>query len=363
MSPDHPDVRGTAQNPDVFFQAREACNPYYRAVPGIVASAMDELAPSAPAAVTAWSSTRAPPTPSASSCSWARVRAPPEETVEVLVAHGEKVGMLKRAPLPALPRGELVAALPPSVRAIAVLDRTKEPGAVGEPLYLDVRAAIDEAMEAGEPAFTAAPLVVGGRYGLSSKEFTPAMAKAVFDELGQHRPQRHFTVGINDDVSLSSLAWDRDFAPPRPDAEVQAVFFGLGADGTVGANKNSAKIIGGRDRRQRTGLLRLQLQEVGVDDRLAPALRARADPLDLPDHRGRLRGLPRARAAERVNVLEWRQPGATFLLNSPHPADEVWDQLPAGVQQPDRGEARRASGWSTPSASPPRPTSAPASTP
>src|SRR5690606_37088337 len=142
------------------------------------------------------------------------------------------------------PSAALASALPPSCRRIAVLDRTKEPGSVGEPLYLDVRAALDEAMEGDEQPFSTAPRVTGGRYGLSSKEFTPAMVKAVFDDLAAERPKPHFTVGIYDDVTNLSLPVDRDFAPARPAGEVQAMFFGLGSDGTVGANKASVKIIG-----------------------------------------------------------------------------------------------------------------------
>ena len=332
MSPDHPDVRGTAQNPDVFFQGREANTPFYREVPAIVARAMDELARLTGRRYGLVEYTGAPDAERVvvlmgSGCGAV------EETVEVLRARGEKVGMLKLHLYRPFPSAELVAALPPSVKSVAVLDRTKEPGAVGEPLYLDVRAAIDEAMEAGEPPFAAAPLVVGGRYGLSSKEFTPGMAKAVFDELGSARPRRHFVVGVNDDVSLSSLDWDPTFAPPRPVGELQAVFFGLGADGTVGANKNSAKIISdgtGANVQgyfvydsKKSGSMTVSHLRFGPQPIRSTYLITEADFVACHEH-----GL-----LDRVNVLEWAKLGATFLLNIPHPADQVWDRLPEAVRR------------------------------
>jgi pyruvate-ferredoxin/flavodoxin oxidoreductase len=167
-----------------------------------------------------------------------------EEAVDMLVGAGERVGMLRLRLFHPFPAAQLVAALPHSVRSIAVLDRTKEPGAVGEPLYLEVVAALSEAMDGDEPVLAEAPRVIGGRYGLSSKELSPSMIKPVFDHLQERRPKRHFTVGIYDDVTSLSLPIEHEFQYRRPDGEVQAVFVGLGADGTVGATKSSVKIIG-----------------------------------------------------------------------------------------------------------------------
>ncbi|HEX7471483.1 MAG TPA: hypothetical protein VF323_00235, partial [Candidatus Limnocylindrales bacterium] len=243
MTPDAPAVRGTAQNPDVFFQAREACNPFHLAVPGIVQDVMDELAvrtgrhyglvdyhgaPDADRVIVAMGS----------------ANGAIEETVDTLVAAGERVGMLRIRLFQPFPAEQIVAALPATVRSIAVLDRTKEPGAIGEPLYLEVVATLAEAMDRDKPPFETVPRVIGGRYGLSSKEMTPSMIKPIFEELAAARPKRHFTVGIYDDVTHLSLPIDTEFQRPRPAGEVQAMFFGLGSDGTVGANKASIKIIG-----------------------------------------------------------------------------------------------------------------------
>ena len=242
MSPDTPDVRGTAQNPDVFFQGREASNPYYLAVPGIVQATMDSLAERTGRQYHLAEYHGAPDAERVLVLMGSGAGAA-REAVDALVEDGERVGLVTVHLYRPFPTEQFISALPPSVRSVAVLDRTKEPGSIGEPLYLDVRAALDEAMDGPEPPFVKAPRVIGGRYGLSSKEFTPAMAKAVLDELACDRPKRHFTVGIFDDVTSLSLPWDREFRPPRPAGEVQAVFFGLGSDGTVGANKNSVKII------------------------------------------------------------------------------------------------------------------------
>ncbi len=297
MSPDSPDVRGTAQNPDVFFQGREASNPYYLAVPGIVQETMDALAERTGRPYSLVEYHGDPEAERVVVLMGSGVGAA-REAVDALVKDGERVGMVTIRLYRPFPAKQLIDALPATVRSIAVLDRTKEPGAVGEPLYLDVLAALHEAV----PQLNVLPRVIGGRYGLSSKEFTPAMAKAVLDELacGVERgwPKPHFTVGIFDDVTSLSLAWDRDFRPPRPPGEVQAVFFGLGSDGTVGANKNSAKIIVDATGRVRTGLFRLRLQEVGCHDGVALALRAPADQFHLPRERRRFRRLSPLRAAQ-----------------------------------------------------------------
>jgi pyruvate-ferredoxin/flavodoxin oxidoreductase len=332
MSPDHPDVRGTAQNPDVFFQGREAANLFYLAVPGTVEQAMDALAQRTGRHYSLVEYQGAPDAERVvvlmgSACGAMA------ETVEELTRAGERVGLLKVRLFRPFPSAALVAALPPSVRAIAVLDRTKEPGSVGEPLYLDVRAAIDEAMDTEQPPFATAPSVLGGRYGLSSKEFTPAMAKAVFDELARARPKRHFTVGINDDVTMSSLAWDPSFIMPRPAGEFQAVFFGLGADGTVGANKNSAKIVADTTGAhvqgyfvydsKKSGSMTVSHLRFGPQPIRSTYLISEADFVACHEF-GQL---------DRVEVLETARRGATFLLNSPYGPDEVWDRLPPKVQR------------------------------
>ncbi|WP_208029436.1 pyruvate:ferredoxin (flavodoxin) oxidoreductase [Rhabdothermincola sediminis] len=332
MSPERPDVRGTAQNPDVFFQAREAANPFYEAVPGIVQEVFDQLA-----------------TRTGRHYSLAEYRGAHDaervivvmgsaagavaETVDEMAAAGERVGMVTVRLYRPFPAEALVRALPPTCRVIGVLDRTKEPGSVGEPLYLDVRVALDEAMGGELPPFAVAPDVVGGRYGLSSKELTPTMVKGVFDELALPRPRRELTVGIYDDVTGLSVRPDETFAVARPAGEVQAVFFGLGSDGTVGANKSSVKIIGGSTDlfaqgyfvydSKKSGSVTVSHLRFGPEPIRSTYLIDQADFVACHQF-----GL-----LERMKVLELAKPGATFLLNSPFPAEEVWDRLPRGVQE------------------------------
>jgi pyruvate-ferredoxin/flavodoxin oxidoreductase len=332
MTSEVPDVRGTAQNPDVFFQAREAGNPFHLATPGIVQEVMDELAlrtgrhyglvdyhgaPDAERVIVLMGS----------------AAGAVEETVDGLLAIGERVGMLQIRLFQPFPVEALLRALPPTVRSIAVLDRTKEPGAVGEPLYLAVVAAIAEAMDGDGPPFPRAPRVIGGRYGLSSKEVTPSMLKPVFDELTAERPKRHFTIGIYDDVTHLSLPIDDGFRHPRPEGEVQALFFGLGADGTVGANKSSVKIIGESTDLFTQGYFVYDSKKSGSVTvshlRFGPQPIRSTYLVDAADfvacHQfGLLAKLP---------VLEHARPGATFLLNSPYGPDDVWDELPREVQQ------------------------------
>src|SRR3954454_1246083 len=241
LSPDHPVIRGTAQNPDVFFQAREAANPFYDAVPETVQEVMDELGSRTGRRYSLVEYVGAPDAERVVVIMGSGVGAV-EETVELLQARGERVGLLKVRLYRPFPTAAFVAALPPSVRSIAVLDRTKEPGAPGEPLYQDVVAALSETVEDDPELFPAGrPRVIGGRYGLASKEFTPAMVKAVFDELARPRPKRHFTVGIRDDVSFTSLEPDAEFRVDK--GGFSGIFYGLGADGTVGANKSAVKIV------------------------------------------------------------------------------------------------------------------------
>ena len=332
MTPDAPHVRGTAQNPDVFFQAREACNPFYEAVPAVVAQMLDEFAQRTGrryALVDYHGAADAELVIVAMGSAAGAL----EETVDALLAAGEAVGMLRIRLFHPFPAAQFVAALPPTVRSIAVLDRTKEPGAVGEPFYLEVVAALHEAMDSDDPPFARAPRVLGGRYGLSSKEFSPSMVKPIFDELRAETPKRHFTVGIYDDVTHLSLPIDRDFRVPPPVGEVQAVFVGLGSDGTVGANKSSVKIIGEHTDlwaqgyfvydSKKSGSVTVSHLRFGPQPIRSTYLVEDADFVACHQF-----GL-----LAKVKVLDYAKSGATFLLNSPFPADEVWDRMPREVQQ------------------------------
>jgi pyruvate-ferredoxin/flavodoxin oxidoreductase len=242
LSPEHPVLRGSAQNPDTFFQAREACSPFYGACPGILRDLFERFAAQTGRRYRLFDYVGHPQARQVLVImgSGAEVA---HETVQWMTAKGEPVGVLKVRLFRPFSVEDFAAVLPESVRAIAVLDRTKEPGAVGEPLYQDVVTALREARDGGLWRGAADPRVIGGRYGLSSKEFTPAMVKAIFDELAREKPKNHFTVGIKDDVSSTSIPVDSD-VDIEPDDVVRAVFYGLGSDGTVGANKNSIKIIG-----------------------------------------------------------------------------------------------------------------------
>jgi pyruvate-ferredoxin/flavodoxin oxidoreductase len=331
MNPDAPVLRGTAQNPDVFFQAREACNPFHDAVPGIVTECFEELAARTGRRYVNVEYEGAPDAERVVILMGSAIGAA-TEAVEALCGAGQPVGLVKIRLYRPFPAAQVISALPPTVRSIAVLDRTKEPGATGEPLYLDVRAALAEAMDSDTPPFARAPRVIRGRYGLSSKEFHPGHVKAVFDELARHQPKRHFTVGIIDDVTHLSIAPDADFRPARPAGEVQAMFFGLGSDGTVGANKNSVKIIGENTDlfaqgyfvydSKKSGSVTVSHLRFGPEPIRSTYLIDDADFVACHQF-----GL-----LERMKILDYARPGATFLLNSPFAPDEVWDRLPAEVQ-------------------------------
>jgi len=331
LTPDRPVLRGTAQNPDVYFQAREACNPFYLACPGIVQETMNRFAfltgrryrlfdyaghPEADRVIVIMGS-------GAETA---------HETVEWLTARGEKVGVLKVRLFRPFSVRDFAAALPASVLAVAVLDRTKEPGSIGEPLYLDVVAALSEARLGRYSPFAREPVVIGGRYGLSSKEFTPAMVKAVFDELGRERPRAHFTVGIVDDVTHMSLKVDPDFDIEGDDV-VRAVFFGLGADGTVGANKNSIKIIGEETPHWAQGYFVYDSKKSGA----VTLSHLRFGPRPIRSayliRRASFVACHQYIFMERYDVLEYAAPGAVFLLNAPFGPEEVWDRLPRETQQ------------------------------
>lgn len=332
MSPEDPVVRGTAQNPDVFFQAREAADPYMSAVAGLVAEVMAELSARTGRPLELVSYSGAPDAERVILIMGSGTGAV-KETVESLTAAGEKVGVVQVRLFQPFPSNALVAALPRTVRSIAVLDRTKEPGAVGEPLYLQAVAAITEAMGGDRPPFETPPRVIGGRYGLSSKEFTPQMVKPIYDELGAERPRTHFTVGIYDDVTDLSLPIDREFARARPQGQVQAMFFGLGSDGTVGANKASVKIIGeGTDLyaqghfvydSKKSGAVTVSHLRFGPDEIQSTYEIYDAD--FVACHQFGLLG--------KMPILDRARTGATFLLNSPYGPDEVWSRLPGTVQR------------------------------
>jgi pyruvate-ferredoxin/flavodoxin oxidoreductase len=332
MTPEAPVVRGTAQNPDVFFQAREAANPYYDALPAIVTEVMDEFAARTGRHYDLVDYRGAPEAERVIVIMGSGAGAV-SETVDALVAQDEKVGVAIVRLFAPFPAQALLEALPRTTRTIAVLDRTKEPGQVGEPLYLAVRAALADDADGESPRFEASPRVIGGRYGLASKEFTPQMVKPVFDELATDRPRRRFTVGIYDDVTNLSLPIDTDFRPSRPAKEVQAIFYGLGADGTVGANKASVKIIAeGTDLHaqgyfvydsKKSGSMTISHLRFGPEPIRSTYLVDEAD--FVACHQFGLLG--------KVRMLDHAKPSATFLLNAPYGPDEVWAHLPTDVQQ------------------------------
>ncbi len=331
LTPDRPVLRGTAQNPDVFFQAREAANSFYDACPAIVERTMQSFAE-----LTGRHYKLFDYVGNASADRVVVLMGSGAETaheaVESLVARGENVGMLKVRLYRPLLRSALLAALPASVRGLAVLDRTKEPGAPGDPLYLDVTTALAEAQAEGLSPFAVPPRIIAGRYGLSSKEFTPAMVKAVFDELGKDRPKRHFTVGIVDDVTHTSLPVDPSFRTEADDVSA-SVFYGLGADGTVGANKNSIKIVGQETDLFAQGYFVYDSKKSGAIT--ISHLRTSKRPIRsayLVDRAGFV-ACHQFEFVDKIDVLEHAAPGSIFLLNAPFPAKEVWDHLPREVQE------------------------------
>jgi pyruvate-ferredoxin/flavodoxin oxidoreductase len=323
LNPDRPVLRGTAQNPDVFFQAREACNPYYLAAPTIVQNAMDKFAKIVGRQYHLFDYAGAPDAERILIMmgSGADVA---HETVDALVAAGEKVGLLKVRLYRPFAVEAFVEALPASVKSIAVLDRTKEPGATGEPLYCDVITALAE--------MGVAKKVIGGRYGLASKEFTPAMVKGVFDELAKKSPKNHFTVGIQDDVTHTSLDYDPEFST-EVEGTVRAMFFGLGADGTVGANKNSIKIIGEETDNFAQGYFVYDSKKSGA----ITTSHLRFGPRPLRSSylisKASFVACHQFSFLERLDVLKAAETGATFLLNSTFGPDEVWSHLPRTVQR------------------------------
>ena len=331
LSPDHPILRGSAQNPDVFFQAREACNPYYLAAPGIVQKVMDKFASIVGRQYHLFDYLGAPDAERVIVLMGSSAEVA-QETVEYMVEKGERVGVLKVRLFRPFSNEELIKALPTTVRALAVLDRTKEPGSAGEPLYKDVVAAVAESYASGTFPLKAFPKMVGGRYGLSSKEFTPAMVKGVFDELKKEQPKNSFTVGIEDDVTNKSIEYDPDFSTEGENV-FRGLFYGLGSDGTVGANKNSIKIIGGDTPNYAQGYFEYDSRKAGTIT--VSHLRFGPKPIHSIYLVNKVRFIACHQFVflERYDMLKDAMPGATFLLNSPFGPDEVWDKIPRSVQR------------------------------
>jgi pyruvate-ferredoxin/flavodoxin oxidoreductase len=328
LNPDKPVLRGTAQNPDIFFQARESVNKYYNACPNIVQKAMDKFgklvgreyhlfdyfgAKDAERVLVIMGS--GGETAAA--------------TAEYLAEGGEKVGVIRVRLYRPFSVKHLLDVLPKSTKFIAVLDRTKEPGAIGEPLYNDVITAVFEGMDE-----KSAPLIIGGRYGLSSKEFTPAMVKGVFDELKKKDPKNHFTVGIQDDVTNTSLEYNPEFSIESADT-ISGVFFGLGADGTVGANKNSIKIIGEETDNYAQGYFVYDSKKSGA--KTISHLRFGRDPIKAPylvgENEADFLACHQFSFLEQIEMLKYAKPGSIFLLNSIYDSKDVWDHLPRAVQE------------------------------
>jgi len=330
MTPDRPVLRGTAQNPDAFFQARETINPFYEVCADITQKVMDDFAAQVGRRYNLFDYVGAPDADRVivlmgSGCEAA------QEAIESLVKKGEKIGMVKVRLYRPFDGKRFVESLPASMKSMAVLDRTKEPGAAGEPLYQDVLAALFEGQTNGWGKLKVLPKLFRGRYGLSSKEFTPAMVKSIFDNLSQATPKNNFTVGINDDVTHSSLPWDPDFST-EPDKVIRAMFYGLGADGTVGANKNTIKIIGEETPNyaqgyfvydsKKSGSMTVSHLRFGPEQIRSTYLITKANFV----------ACHQPTFLERYDMVKNLVPGGTFLLNTPFSKEEIWAQLPTPAQ-------------------------------
>jgi pyruvate-ferredoxin/flavodoxin oxidoreductase len=331
LTPDRPKIRGTAQNPDAFFQAREACNAYYKDLPRIVKEAMAEFGARTGRVYQPFDYEGAPDADRVIVIMGSGGEAV-GETVGWLNENGQKTGVVKVRLYRPFSVADFAAVLPKSVKSIAVLDRTKEPGALGEPLYLDVLGALRQAETMGLLTNTSAIRVIGGRYGLGSKEFTPAMVKAVFDELTKPTPKPEFTVGINDDVTGLSLDFDPEFEVVPPGMK-QAVFFGLGSDGTVGANKNSIKIIGEGTDNYAQGYFVYDSKKAGA----MTVSHLRFGPAPIRStyliRQAEFVACHRFDLLHQVSILDYVKPGGIFLLNSPGDPNEVWNSIPREIQE------------------------------
>ena len=317
-------MRGTAQNPDVYFQARETVNPFYVKVPGIVQKAMDKFAGLTGRQYQLFQYEGAPDAERVVIVMGSAAETT-QQTVDYLVEQGEKVGVLKVRLVRPFSIEHFTAALPSTVKVLGVLDRTKEPGGMGEPMYQDVLTAL---MESGHTSIR----VIGGRYGLSSKEFTPSMVKAVFDEMKKPAPKNHFTVGIVDDVTFTSLEVDPSFSIESPKT-VRCLFYGLGSDGTVGANKNSIKIIGEDTPNSAQGYFVYDSKKSGA----TTVSHLRFGPTEIHQpyliESATFIAVHQSVFLERYDVLAKATPGAVFLLNTYYAKDQVWDNLPRAYQE------------------------------
>ena len=333
LSPDKPVLRGTAQNPDVFFQERETVNTFYQNCPAVVQKAMDKFAKLTGRSYHLFDYSGAADAERVIILMGSGAETA-EETAKYLNAKGEKVGVLTVRLYRPFAVDDFLQSLPKTVKGIAVLDRTKEPGSDGEPLYKDVAKAIREAFAAGNSPLAVMPVIIGGRYGLSSKEFTPAMVKAVFDELKKQKPLNSFTVGINDDVTHTSLSVDPSFCIESDDT-IRCVFFGVGSDGTVGANHNSIRIIGEETPNYGQGYFVYDSKKSGTVT--ISHLRFGPKPIRAPYligwHDASFVACHQFSFVERFDMLKYAKPGAVFLLNSIYPHDQIWDHLPREVQQ------------------------------
>jgi pyruvate-ferredoxin/flavodoxin oxidoreductase len=328
LSPDHPFIRGTAHNPDTYFQARESVNPYYQACPTVVQQAMDKFARLTGRHYHLFDYVGAPDAERVIVLMGSGAETV-QETVAYLQANNEKVGVLKVRLFRPFSVEHFLRALPSTVRMLAVLDRTKEPGSAGEPLYLDVVAALAE-----DKSRRLQPSVIGGRYGLSSKEFTPAMVKGIFEEMKRTEPKQHFTIGIQDDVTQTSLSYDPTFSLKLP-GTVQCVFWGLGSDGTVGANKNSIKIIGEETENYAQGYFVYDSKKSGsvTISHLRFGPHAIHAPYQIGVGEADVVACHQFTFLERFDVLKYARPGGVFLLDSQYDSNEIWQHLPVEVQQ------------------------------
>jgi len=329
LNPEHPVLRGTSQNPDVYFQARETVNPFYEATPSIVQEKMDQFAKLTGRQYHLMEYCGAKDADRVIILMGSGAESV-REAAAVLNKKGEKVGFIKIHLYRPFPADYLLKVLPKTVKKIAVLDRTKEPGSIGEPLYLDIVTALAEAVEGNK--LSSMPKVIGGRYGLSSKEFTPAMAKGVYDELKKDKPKNHFTMGINDDVSHTSLEYDPKFNTEAEDC-FRALFYGLGADGTVGANKNTIKIIGENTDLYAQGYFVYDSKKSGA--RTVSHLRFGKNPITSSYlvQGANFIGVHQFNFFEKTEVLARAVDGATLLINSPYEKEDTWHHLPKPVQQ------------------------------
>lgn len=331
LSPDRPVLRGTAQNPDVYFQARETVNRFYEACPGITQQQLDKLAGLVGRQYRLFEYYGAPDAERVIILMGSGAETA-QETIEALTAAGEKVGMVKVRLYRPFDVQRFVESLPATVRKIAVLDRTKEPGAAGEPLYLDVVAGLTEGFANGWGKLSQMPKVIGGRYGLSSKEFTPAMVRGIFDHLRGEDLKNHFTIGIDDDVTFRSLDYDPTFSTERPEV-VRALFYGLGADGTVGANKNSIKIIGENTDNYAQGYFVYDSKKSGA----VTVSHLRFGPHQIHStyliSEANFVACHQPIFLERYDMVKPLVEGGTFLLNTPLGPDEVWNRLPRAMQE------------------------------